>query len=73
MALRDTLERLLWTVVSAFLGALSLAGAFDFDALEAAAIAAAVAGINFITLVARARLSVLPDPGAGLPGLSTGE
>jgi hypothetical protein len=37
--------------------------------LQAALAATASAGVNFLLLVARARLSVLPNPGDGLPGL----
>lgn len=69
MNLFDTLERLLWTVLAAFLGGLTVGGLVDISALEAAIVAGATAGVNFLTIVARARLAVLPDPGAGLPGL----
>lgn len=73
MNFRDTIERLFWTVVAAAGGALIAPAVFGFDvsALEAAAIAGAGAGVNFVTIVARKRLSVLPDPGDGLPGLET--
>jgi hypothetical protein len=71
MNIRDTLERLFWTLVAAFLGALGVSDLIDISALQAALAAAASAGVNFLLLVARARLSVLPDPGDGLPGLST--
>lgn len=64
-------ERLFWTVVAAFLGGLTVGGVVDISTLDAAIIAAVSAGVNFISLVARARLAVLPDPGAGLPGLHT--
>lgn len=73
MKFRDTLERLFWTVFAAFLGALSVSGAVDISAFEAGVIAAAGAGVNFLSLVARWRLSVLPEPGEGLPGLPTNE
>lgn len=73
MNLRDTIERLFWTFVAAFVGALIVGGTglvgVDLDALEAAAFAGGGAVANFILLVARARLKVLPDPGDGLPGL----
>ena len=69
MHLRDTIERLFWTVVAAFLGALGVGGFIDISTLEAALVAAAGAAVNFLLLVARARLAVLPEPGAGLPGL----
>lgn len=71
MNVRDLLERLWWTLVAAFLGALTVSDLLDISAVQAAIAAAASAGANFLLLVARARLSVLPDPGAGLPGLPT--
>lgn len=75
MNLRDTLERLLWTFVAAFLGALtgSAVMGLDLDALEVAAVAGLGAVFNAVTLIARWRLSVLPNPGAGLPGLPVDE
>ncbi len=69
MNLRDTLERLWWTLLAAFLGALGVGDLLDISTLDAAVTAAAAAGVNFLLIVARARLAVLPDPGAGLPGL----
>lgn len=71
MNLRDTLERLLWTLVAAFLGALGVSDLIDISAVQAGLTAAASAGVNFLLIVARTRLSQLPDPGAGLPGLPT--
>ena len=64
----DLGERLLWTAVSAFLGTLVAGGVFDVgvSVLAAAGIAAAGAAVNFVLVVARWRLSVLPDPGAGI-------
>ena len=44
---------------------------FDVSALQAAAIAGVGAAVNFVTVFARYRLSVLPNPGEGLPGLRT--
>lgn len=69
MNLRDTAERLFWTVVAAFIGNLLAGAVFDVDVVMAAGMAAFTAGANFILLVARARLAALPDPGNGLPGL----
>lgn len=69
MNVRDTLERLFWTLLAAFLGALGTSDLLDITALQAGIVAAASAGVNFLLLVARTRLSVLPDPGDGLPGL----
>lgn len=75
MNLRDTIERLFWTFVSAFVGALAVGGTglinLSVDGLEASALAGGAAVLNLVLLVARARLAVLPDPGAGLPGLPT--
>jgi hypothetical protein len=70
MKVRDTLERLFWTIVAAFVGNLLAGAVFDVDVVMAAGMAAFTAGANFVLLVARARLAVLPDPGAGLPGLT---
>lgn len=71
MKIRDSAERLAWTLLAAFLGALSVGGLLDISTLDAAIAAAASAGVNFLLLVARARLAVLPEPGEGLPGLPT--
>lgn len=71
MNIRDTAERLFWTLVAAFLGALTVSDLLDITALQAGITAAASAGANFLLLVARSRLSVLPDPGDGLPALPT--
>ena len=69
----DMVERLVWTFVAAFTSALvsppvaQAAGLnLSLTALEAAVLAGASAVVNFVTVVARWRLSVLPDPGAGL-------
>lgn len=69
MNLRDTAERLVWTVVAAAGGNLIGAALFDYDVWKGAAAAGIGAAVNFVTIVARARLTALPDPGAGLPGL----
>jgi hypothetical protein len=66
MNFRDTLERMFWTVVSAAGSSLIAAAVLDVDAGKAAVVAGGTAAINFVTIVARARLAVLPDPGAGL-------
>jgi hypothetical protein len=83
--LRDALERLLWTFVAGFLGALLgspllvnvIEATTDVDldlslvtmALVSATIAGLVAVANAVLIIARWRLSVLPNPGEGLPGL----
>ena len=89
MNLRDTLERLWWTFVAAFIGTVTTspvllalvealsATPVNIDiapvgyVLLSGAIAGLVAVANLVSLIARYRLSVLPDPGAGLPGLPT--
>jgi len=70
----DMAERLFWTFVAAFTSALvspALAQAAGVDlslsALEAAFVAGTSAVVNFFTVIARWRLSILPDPGSGLP------
>lgn len=72
MNARDTLERLLWTFIAAALGNVAAGAIFEVDALQAAGMAGITAAINFVLLVARTRLAVLPDPGTGLPGLPAG-
>lgn len=62
---RNIAERLLWTVVSAALAAVLAAPVVGVDAVQAAGMAALVALINGVLLVARWRLSVLPDPTTG--------
>lgn len=74
MNLKDSAERIAWTFVSAFGGIIVATDAVDlFNAttLNAAAGAGLVAAVNALTLIARSKVSVLPDPGAGLPGLPT--
>jgi hypothetical protein len=63
------MERLVWTVVAAALTNLSTVGLLDIAAWKGAALAALNGAATFLLLVARSRLAVLPDPGAGLPGL----
>jgi hypothetical protein len=71
--LMDLAERLLWTFVAAFTSALvtppvaQAAGVdLSLSALEAAVLAGTSAVIGFVTVIARWRLSILPDPGSGL-------
>lgn len=66
--LRDTLERLFWTFVAAFLGTLVGTAVLDLgvSSLQAAAVAGLGAVANAVLLLARWRLSVLPNPGEGL-------
>ena len=88
MKIRDALERLLWTFIAAFLGALLgspivlqvIEAAADVDVdlsiLSTALVSATLAGLisvaNAVLIIARWRLSVLPNPGSGVPGLPTG-
>lgn len=84
---RDLAERVFWSFVSGFLGSLlgvplvldvienvahtqidvSTSGAMLISATFAGLTAAA----NVVLVIARWRLSVLPNPGDGLPGLPT--
>ena len=72
--IRDLAERLFWTFVAAFLGTLTGSAVLDLglDALQVAALAGLGAVANAVLVIARWRLSVLPNPGEGLPGLPTG-
>lgn len=86
---RDLLERVFWSFVSGFLGSLLGAPAviaviegvadteLDIPALGLVVISAVFAGLtaaaNVVSVIARWRLSVLPNPGDGLPGLPTGD
>lgn len=73
MKIRDAAERMFWTALAAFLGSLSAGAIFSYNlgVVRAAGIAALGTVITGATVFARARLAVLPDPGAGLPGLPT--
>ena len=66
---RDLAERLFWTFVAAAGGALAGAALFGWAPWEAAATAGFASVVNALTIFARHRLTVLPDPGNGLPGL----
>lgn len=73
---RDLLERLVWTFVASFLTTLLAAlaagagGAIDLSAIQSGLVAAALAGLiavgNSLLVIARWRLSILPNPGEGL-------
>lgn len=69
----DLLERCLWTFVATAGGAAIGGEVFSLDLAtwQVAAIAGLGAVVNVITTFARWRLSVLPNPGDGLPGLPT--
>lgn len=70
---RDTLERLFWTVVAAALTNLGSVGLLGIEAWKAAALAGINGAVTFVLVIARQRLAVLPNPGEGLPGLPTDE
>jgi hypothetical protein len=65
----QTLERLVWTAVAAAGAWLIGVPLLGLDVWQAAGLSALAAVVNYVTLVARSRLAVLPDPGDGLPGL----
>lgn len=70
---RDLAERCLWTFVATG-GSAAVVGpalSLDLSVWQGAALAGGAAVVNTVTAFARRRLSVLPDPGAGLPGLPT--
>lgn len=69
MKIRDALERIVWTAVAAAGGNLAGMALLDVDVWTAAALTGLAAAINTVTLIARWRLSVLPNPGDGLPAL----
>lgn len=69
LTIRDTLERLWWTFVAAATGNITAVALLDIAAWKMAVATGLVAAVNLVTIIARWRLSVLPDPGAGLPGL----
>lgn len=67
---RDLVERVVWTTIAAGLGALVAVPLISIDAFEAAIVAAFGGAVNAVLVIARWRLSVLPDPGQGLPPAS---
>lgn len=69
MNLPQTLERIVWTFINAAIVNLGSAALLDVDAWKGAALAGGTAVLTYLSLIARTRLSVLPDPGDGLPGL----
>ena len=69
MQVRDFLERLVWTFVVAAAANATAAAVFDIDWWEMAAATGIAAVIQSVVVFARWRLSVLPNPGEGLPGL----
>lgn len=71
MNVKDTVERIVWTFVAAALGSLGVNDLLSLDLAvwQAAALAGGAAVVNLLTLIARARLAVLPNPGDGIPGL----
>lgn len=72
MNVLDLLERVLWTAISAAAAAAIAVPVLDADAAKAAIAVGITAAVNAVLVVARWRLSILPNPGDGLPGLPTG-
>lgn len=69
MKLRDTAERLFWTVVAAVTAGLVAGPVVDVSVWQGAVMTALTAAANFVSILARSRLAALPEPGEGLPGL----
>lgn len=69
MKIRDFLERLWWTFVVAACANATAAAVFDIAAWKMAAATGLAAVLQALVVFARWRLSVLPNPGDGLPGL----
>lgn len=72
MKIRDAAERVFWSGVSGVLGGITMTSLFNVATWKGAAAGGLTAVINAVLVYARARLSVLPAPGQGLPGLPTG-
>jgi hypothetical protein len=64
---RDTLERLFWTVLATGLGTLVV----YLSDQPYGWVPVATAVVNWVLIFVRSKVSALPDPGAGLPGLPT--
>jgi hypothetical protein len=63
---RDLIERVFWTGVVSVITNIVGALAFGVDAWKAALLSAIAPTLNAVLVVARWRLSVLPDPGAAV-------
>jgi len=68
MRWQQVAERIMWTFVAAAGGGLAGGPLLGVSTWQAAGIAGLAAVVNAVTIFARHRLSVLPDPGDGLPG-----
>lgn len=64
--LRDLIERVFWTGVVSVITNIVGALAFGVDAWKAALLSAMAPTLNAVLVIARWRLSVLPDPGAAV-------
>lgn len=73
MKIRDTIERLFWTVLAAGLGSLAAGPLVGISVWQSAGVTGLTAGVNFLSILARQHTDVLPAPGEGLPGLPTDE
>lgn len=69
MKVAQVAERIVWTFIAAAGGGLLGGPLLGVDVWQAAGVAGLSAVVNAVTIVARKRLSILPDPGDGLPGL----
>lgn len=63
---RDLLERVVWTGVASAATNLGGAVVFGVAVWKAAALTAIAPSVNAVLIIARWRLSVLPDPGAAV-------
>jgi hypothetical protein len=64
----DCAERILWTAIAAGLANIGAATILGVDAWKAAVATGLAAGVNAVLVIARWRLSVLPDPGGAVAG-----
>lgn len=59
----DLVERVIWSFVAAALTNIAGAAVLGVDVWKAAALAGLTAAVSAVLVIARWRLSVLPDPG----------
>lgn len=68
---RDFLERLFWTLVVTSSSGMVASSLLDIEVWKVAAMNGLAAVIQAVVVFGRYRLSILPNPGEGLPGLPT--
>lgn len=68
MKWQQVAERIVWTAVQAAIGNVTVAAVFDVAFWKMGLASAAAAALAAVSIVARRRLAILPDPGDGLPG-----